>query len=524
MYAYMFLMLFTVGVMSAASVGVLNVNNSTQSALKSAEDARILSLWEMTLGTSLEQAGTTGELAAPLGTNDTKRNIHTPPQWLTAPRTNAYGKPIIYCPVSRTTSLPAGIATSTVESNKKGYNVSISRWKNAHDYVVASDIKLDASIPRNNVLAFVISPLSDVTPSCQDVTYNAAKGRFYVGDKIASIRVITPASKINNGQPDVSDDDDSGVNISSLIEQWANTTGEDLTIAANGKDTFPTSVDSMKLDSANSIILKTKNGSIQKVLSASKNLKIQGVNFTFDGIDMSSLDSITFVNSKVLINNSILPKINLINSSLSTSGSSTLAGNLDSYGSKIFQSGSTLEISDQSRNVNLYNSQWNLINGATLSINSGKIPLNLMSDSTLSTTGSTVNLKASGSSTAEAIINNDSSSKISAYNSNINLTGKSTYGLYNQGLAHFESSNLTPTDSNQVVVYVTDGGRFHTDGSKIGNSAKKGYYGVIVDSSSFTSGKNSTIYSSYQCVSGSGYNGSKIMPDKITTNIQWTCR
>ena len=389
MYAYMFLMLFTVGVMSAASVGVLNVNNSTQSALKSAEDARILSLWEMTLGTALEQAGTAGELAAPLGTNDTKRNIHTPPQWLTAPRTNAYGKPIIYCPVSRVTSLATGVATSTVDSYKSGYAVSISRWKNAHDYVVASDIKLDASIPRNNVLAFIISPLGDITPSCQDVTYNSAKGRFYVGNKIASIRVITPASKINNGQPDVSDEDDSGVNISSLIEQWANTNGEDLIISANGKDTFPTSVDSIKLDSANSIILKTKNGTLQKISSAAKNLKIQGVNFTFDGVDMSSLESITFVNSKVLVNNSVLPKVNLINSSATFSNTSTLTGSIDSYASKIFQTGSTLSINDTARNINLYNSQWNLINGATLNVNAGKIPLNLMSDSTFSIPGRT---------------------------------------------------------------------------------------------------------------------------------------
>lgn len=523
MYAYLFLFMFTIGAGTAASVGIMNVNNKSHETSKALEDVRIMSLWETNIGDALEYVGPNNELVPPIGVNQTEKNgAQLPPSWVIAPRTNAYGKAILYCPLSKGTAIDSKVPTKTINNQGNNYTANITTYKNK-EYVTASDIKLDASIPRASTLAFLISPGADEKPTCSDVLYNSNKGYFYLRGNNGIVRVITPAHKINHGNEEPVPDGEAR-DISALINDWGKTTGKDLVIDLTVKDYFNNSVAVTKFDSSNTLILRSAAGQSVKLKSNGSSLSLNGVKHVEEGVDTSNLGQLSVENGSLIINNAIMPKVAIASSSMSAYGTNATSS-FSSLNANLNFNGSKTSINTPGDNVSLKNSKVNVYNGSTLSIDvgNGKLPLSLVGNSDFYLESATLNLKGS-SGYSDAMVLNDATSRFTSTTSTINLNSKSTYGVYSQGLLKFDGSTLYPNSTTTSAIYITDGGKTYIDQSSIGSSSKRALYGVIIDATSFTSGGNTNVYSSYTCLSGSGYNSSKSLPDKTITNIQWTCR
>lgn len=523
MYAYLFLFLFTIGAGTAASVGIMNINNKSHETTKALEDVRIISLWETNIGDALEYAGPSNELVPPLGTNQAGKNgVHYPPSWIVAPRNNAYGKSIVYCPVSRTAVLNDKLGSKSISNQGEDYSANTTVYKNK-EYVIASNVKLDPSIPRSSALAFIISPGPQENPKCSDVVYNASKGYFYLNGNSGIVRVVTPAHKINHGQEELPPSDEAK-DISALINEWAKTSDKNLVVEVNSKDYFNNSVSVTKFDADNSIILKSASGNLVKLNSNGASLSLNGVKLFSDGIDASNLGQISVENGSMILNNSNTPNIAIASSSLSAYGNNELES-LSSLNSNLNFNGTRASINTKNDTVAIKNSRVNIYNGAVVSIDvkNGSLPLSLTGNSDLYIEGSTLNLKGTNG-YAEGMILNDATSRLSSVGSTINLNSRSVYGIYSQGMLSFDNTILLPNSSTTTAVYITDGSKARLNSTNIGSSSKKALYGVIVDSTSFTSGSGSNIYSSYTCLSGAGYNASKSLPDKTTINIQWACK
>lgn len=524
MYAYLFIFLFTIGAGTAATVGLMNVNNKSHETSKALEDVRIMSLWETNIGDALEFAGPSGELVPPLGVNVSgKLNAQLPPSWIVAPRTNAYGKAILYCPLSKNSTLYDSAPTQIIANQGNDYRVNTVVYKNK-EYAIASNIALDKSIPRTSALAFIISPGLDETPTCNDVLYNADKGYFYLKGNVGIVRVITPAHKINHGVEETPNSNEPK-DLSVIINDWGKTTGKDLIIDVSKDDYFNKSVSVTKFDSNNAIILRSLSGSKVSIKSNGANLSLNGVKILVENVNVANLGSISVENGVLTTNNAALPKTAGGNSSIVGYGDLDINGGFSAINSNINFNNTKVNVSTSGETAFFKNSRINAYNNATLSIDvkNGKIPLSLIGNTDLYLESSTLNLRGT-SGYSDAMITNDAASRISLSSSTINLNSRSTYGIYTQGLVKLENSAIYPNSASTAGIYISDGSKAHIDGSSIGSSSKKFGYGIVIDSSSYTSGNNNNIYSTYTCVSGTGYNASRNMPEKAILNIQWTCR
>lgn len=524
MYAYLFLFLFTIGAGTAATVGIMNVNNKSHETSKALEDVRIMSLWETNIGDALEFAGPNGELVPPIGVSQTGSNAaQLPPTWIVAPRTNAYGKSIVYCPVSKNSGILPNYETKNISNQGKDYTANYITYKNK-DYVISSNIELDKSIPRSSVLAFLISPGANEKPTCNDVIYNTDKGYFYLRGNNGIVRVVTPAHKINHGNEETPPIGD-GRDLSAIFNDWSKTNGKDLIIDVNSKDYFNNTVSIAKFDSSSNIILKSVTGKKITVISNGSNLSTNGAKIFLDNVSLENLGSVSAENGSITTNNSILPKTIIGNANISIYGNTSFSGALSAISSTINLNGSKATFTTGGDAVYFKNSRINAYNGSTISIDvkPGKIPLSLIGNSDLYLESSTLNLQGSNGN-SDAMILNDHTSRLSINSSNINFNSKSTYGIYTQGLLKIDNSNITPNSSTTVGVNIVDGSKAHIEGSNIGSSGKKFTYGVIIDSTSYTSGSSNNIYSGYTCVSGTAYNSSRYIPEKTIININWNCR
>jgi hypothetical protein len=520
MYAYMILMLFTVGTMTAASMGILSINDTTQKTMKASDDARILTLWENSIGAALINGGTKNELIPPSGEDATSKvPFTTPPAWISAPRNNAYGRPIIYCPVSQKNILDMTLPIETLKMPGGSYKANVVTASNSHEYVSASDISLDPSISRSNVLAFIISQLGDKTPSCTDVTYNKEKGKFYVNEKMGVVRVITPASRIDNGSDDTQDGEK--VDYSSAVSGWALTAGSDYIIDADQEGSFNSAVNIAKYDSNNTLQIKA-NGS-KKIQGSGSGISLDGVRLVLINVDASSLGTITVKNGQITAYNSTLPAVKLTNSSMNLKGANTISGNITAINSEINSSNANTNIK-ATDNLVLTNTKWIVTESSSLAIDTtGKTPINLISGSELRINDSSMSIKGNRSN-ADYMVFIDPSSKLVSYYSSISLDTKSTWGVFDQGLFQLSNSNLTPTVSTSYLVGVYDGGKIHADSSNIGSSSRKNAYGVVLESVNFASGNQTNVYSGSLCLTGTSYNGFKRIPDSISNSYSWSCK
>lgn len=517
----MFLMLFTVGTMTAASMGVLGINDTTQKTMKASDDARILTLWENSIGAALVNGGTLNELVPPAGEiANAKVPFTTPPSWISAPRNNAYGFPIIYCPVSQKGILDPSLPVQVLKTPGGSYQANIISASNGHDYVLASNIALDASIVRTNVLAFVISQLGENTPSCTDVIYNTEKGKFYVKNNAGVVRTITPASKINNGNDGTQPNKDK-VNFSSAVSGWALTTNADYIIDAAQSGSFSDTVTVSKYDTNNTLEFRSNSNT---VLSATgKGMSLDGVKLVLINIDASQLGVLSINNGEIISVNSTLPSLKMSNSKITFKGVNNILGTVDLYKTSAQITGSTLYIKSVN-NVNLTNSTLSISDSSTLTIDTtGKTPLNLISGSDFKLNDSSLNIKGN-SANSDFMIFIDPGSKFIAYSSTISLNSKATWGIFNQGLLQLNGSSLIPSVFATYLVGVYDGGRIFADMSNIGSAARKNSYGVVIESSNYASGSQTNVYSSSQCLAGTAYNSFKKVPASIANSYSWSCK
>ncbi|MFK4132126.1 hypothetical protein ACI2KR_07485 [Pseudomonas luteola] len=523
MYAYVFLMLFTISAMTAASMGVLNINNTTQKTIKAVDDTRILTLWENSIGTALINGGISNELVPPAGAGpSSKVNYETPPEWLSAPRNNAYGYPIIYCPIAQNSSVDKSLPTAIIKTRSSSYSANIITSSNSHDYVVSSDIKLHSSIPRKNVLAFIISQLGNDIPSCEDVRYNEAKGKFFVIGNKGVVRAITPASKINNGQEKEEDNSGDNTDFSSALNAWQFTNDSDYKLDTNKEGTFSNDINIVKFDSHNSIIISSS--SLSSLKGNGKNISLNGVKLVLKNVDLSAFSSITVKNGELIVQDSVIPSLTLDNTKSTFEGSSSILGNIGLSNSSVNQTDSRISVT-ANQNIVLTNSTWSASNNSITNIYSsnGNSPLTLMSDSNFRLTNSSLDLR-SNLFASDYMMYIDPGSKFVGYNATINLKSRSTIGVYDEGLLQLNSSTLTPTVYAYYLIQVNNGGRLHADSSILGSTARRNIYGVVLDSMTYVSGSRTNVYSGSQCVTGSAYNSVKGGQESLSKNISWTCK
>lgn len=208
------MLVMTLIVLSIVSIGsyiTIQMMNTSQMHTTLLAERTLIDQWQIAIGSSLKPIGENQTLLAPIGENDLTDDdsdgnpdlpYHTLPKGYGLKTTNAWGIPIIYCPVNSEvfdfSLAQRDILSGKVQTDGKKYDAGILSDFDGREYVAQSNLNLDPSMDSFDIKAIIISPLKKALsiPLCEDVKFNHATENFVVEG--GTVRVIDANTVRNN--------------------------------------------------------------------------------------------------------------------------------------------------------------------------------------------------------------------------------------------------------------------------------------------------------------------------------------
>lgn len=539
MIHYFVLFLILTAASSIGAFSLLQMNQSTQSLIKAQSERQNLDMWEYALINKLEALGSNQGLAAPLGVNDpadtnADGNPDIPhqllPDGLGIKKTNAWGRPFVYCPhypeavdFSVTTQ---SIWTGSTEGDTNNYLTGVVTDHAGVDYVVQADQTLDISMAGRKVLAMIISPLpsSAGAPSCNQVTYNASLNSYSVPNGI--VRVIEQSNAVaylsgGRSVTVVDSDNYATQNLNTMLDK----------VSANKPDLIMLDLSS----SASSYIFDNDYIFYDPTPGNNRSIVIEGngksstvidssspVTLTFDGVDVlikniTLRDNVRLVvkNGELTTDNAELSRTTVLDSDwfiynnveIIDNGSSALT--LEVANSSIRQGNAFLKVkggSSKSSIAEIKNARWSIASGQVIveSTASSTTGISLKGNTSMVVSSGTVKFQRDGAATVKTAraFHIDSSSTLDLDSSDIINTYPANIVLSVNGELIFSNSSLSSTSSIDRAIVATVGGSVTLrDSSRIGLNTPPAQ-GVVDSGMRFALGSGSTIYAGVSCWSG----------------------
>lgn len=188
MIAIIILMIVALTLGGIAAYQLYGITQNQNLLIQAQKNQSTLALWKSMLVSKAKAVGENNEIVLPLGENTL--NYHKVPSWVYFNTKNPWGKDIIYCPfsVTSTGTLDTNIQISETESYqvRTASNFATISDGLQRDYVVAST----PNTIRNDILAYLISPTPSTIgeyPKCSDVTYDNDLSVFKVQNGLVDV-------------------------------------------------------------------------------------------------------------------------------------------------------------------------------------------------------------------------------------------------------------------------------------------------------------------------------------------------
>lgn len=570
MIHYFVLFLILTAASSIGAFSLLQMNQSTQALVKAQSERQNLDMLEYALISKLQAFGSNQGLAAPLGVNDaTDANsdgspdlpYQMLPDGLGIKKTNAWGRPFVYCPhypeaVDFSVSTES-VWTGKTEGDSSNYLTGVVTDHAGSDYVVQADQVLDASMSGRKVIAMIISPLpsSADAPSCQEVTYTPATNEYKVPNGI--VRVIEQSNSVaylsgGRSVTVVDSDDYATQNLNTMLDKVGANNPDliMLDLSANASNyTFASDFTFSDASPGNnrSVVIEGEGAGSTVIDAASPvTLSFDGVDVLIKNVTLTDNVRLNVTNGELITNDVALSRTTISDSewtlknAVSVIDGSTDASVLEVFRSTVAQNNSDLTIqggASKTTIMSLHETNWSL-NTGQLTLQTAvanTIGLNLLDDSSMFTNNATVRIQrdASAAVDTETAIFVDQRSALSFSGSTLVNTYPAVTLVLNHGALAFESSDMTSTAlilngirSSLGAVITID------DNSRIGLNIPP-TTAVVDEGLSMALGKNSSVYSTNVCWQGPVFNGAKNgtgdssevtkTPEMIFNQSIWAC-
>lgn len=501
MIAIIILMIIAISLSGLAAYQLYAITQNQNLLIQSQKNQSTLALWKSMIISKGKAVGDNNEIVLPFGENTA--NYQRVPSWIYFNTKNPWGKDIIYCPLSSNYS---GTYNTTVVLDKdssypvrtvKNFATTVNGIQ--RDYVVAS-IKTSYD---ENILAFLVSPIPSSTgilPKCSDISYDSDLNIFKVNNGLveviskgdvetfANMASVKDQNSGNGGFYTNKVEGEGSSSDNTLKNNLNYVVGQDISKAyitlsagthyiedtvlnefrTNDNDVPKVIVIEGETSNANDTVIDTNLETAKLVFN---NYKVVFRNIKISDKVINNLKS-----SSLTLENAEISNLVLNNSTLNVQENSVIRGSknvvkglvspeahaINAYNSKIkVDSGKFLNVfetnssaitdyaikavsSNLTLNGELYVNKGLTTQSDTIVLIDSVLTLN--SEPTNTSLTGLVRIFGNGSTYKSDLLIDELSKTYISTNSNIVLSGKSTYGIYNYG-------SLTSTGGNVITEY-----------------------------------------------------------------------
>jgi hypothetical protein len=544
MLAVIITLILSLIVAVTVTYNIMQLSSSSTILLESQINQAEVNTWKSNLIGLAKPISDNGDYALPLGIDLT--NFHTLPTWTTLSNINVWNKPYIYCPFGNSST---GILSNDIKVNSTTtYNTRILNSFStvedgiARDYVVASESPFNSL----NVMALIISelPMSDVTPSCDDVVYDGAVNAFKVEN--GNVTAITYDEIVTLNQTRQSTQNPL-VYFENIVESDASITGNSLQsnldyIINSGvnksKLTIPAgnhliknlefNMDLLNPVSKKRIEIELVGVGSTSIISSSLSkslLTMKGVSLTLTNLTISDIVELNLSESKLISNNVSMGNVYLYNSNWSSYNTTINPLDLPSLPTSVYLFNSQLTVeSSTSMTINSNNANTSMLNlieskvfvsGILNTNNNHDIDTVNLTSSEIINYGSLI-MSATGIPVSEFRI--DNLSRMNNYGTII-VPGNSNTSIYSNGEILLNGGLIRTSNSgtNILIELLSNSVMIMNSSSTLG-SATAGQNAVnsIVDNGAKNiSGSGANVYAISSCWSGDIFRSTDVTPENI---------
>lgn len=541
MLAIIVLMIIAIVLGGIAAYQLYAVTQTQNLLIQSQKNISTVAMWKTLIISKAKAVGYNNEIVLPYGEN--KTGYHTVPQWVYFNTKNPWGKDIIYCPFS---SVSSGTPNETINLATGNYQVEVKQdFTTANSgqqrpYVVSSE---NLGYP-TDILAFLISPIPtavQTTVTCAGLSFNNGTQSYtspsglvetitkgdvetFANLSMLSAKPNSPIQSTGIFTNTVSNDSTTDGNT--LINNLKYIISSNINYAylklASGTHTLPNSI----LNSSNSefpirktLIIEGDDSALTTITSSSTSgVDLNNYDIYLKNVKIDNKFRFFATNSKINTYNTELANVNMINTEWlvmdnTIVNSDGVLNPISSYDSKLFIAPTkTLIVNETSGNNTAINAALSTIigsSGSTLALYKAgaKNTFQLLS-SELKMDSATLTINSSSSYDEDIFV--DNTSNISLYNSIINLSGRSKYGILTNGHLSIYGSDVITMSGGNVAITLSDNASANITSSSrnsvIGNanSGSRPSVGILdTGAAKFASGDSGvSIYASTKCADG----------------------
>lgn len=513
----------------ATAHAVLSVNQAASELSLANEAAASLTRWEALLTSNILPVGSNGDYASPLGVYSVEHEYHTLPSWIAADKQGPYGKPLVYCPysLSSSSSMPADDSVNLTKDDTYDVDITSNTLTFGHDYVTGSDSHPSIA----NLLAILILPTSNTNvPTCSDVVYDGT--RFKVANGL--VRVITSQSKIadstanpiNSISYNISESNSSS-NFTSINSSW-NTSQPEITtfLFDSGADHTTADINFVATYLPKTIILKGSPGSTLSASSGTKTISFKNINLFIEGLDIAADVLIKLENSSLTTSDTFIHNLEIVDGSWTNISPSTVIGSsATSEAVKLVNSDLTnhsdLDIdvaASSGYGIVQQGGESRLMSGSVLTIDGSVLTAGFQVErnAALYLDGATVNVTSTSS--PNIAINIFEGARLESYSGTFNFSDTPSVGIDSSGVTILDATSLLVPDGASIGIELGNGGSLSMSNSTtLGDTTNMPQTGVNDLGAIAVTGTNATINYSSLCKTGLVF-GSVV--DKST----WSCQ
>lgn len=553
-------MIIAISLGGLASYQLYMVTQNQQLIIQSQQNKSTLMLWKSMLISKAKAVGINNEIILPYGEN--KNNHHIVPSWVYFNTKNPWGQDFIYCPYSKNNqSFNASVKLNSTTS----YNVQLLKsyatsFNNAQRDYVSSSTPNHIS---TDIKAFIISPTpssSGILPSCNQIVYDSTNTIYKVNNGL--VEVITnndldtflQLANTNNANSGAfytnTIQGDSSATNNTLNTNLAYLIGQDVAKAYlklpagthNIQDTILNEFRDSNNDTPKVLVLEgdSSGGTIISTTASKSTLSFNNYKVTFRNVSLTNKIALDFEDSFLSSEFSTFSNLKLTNSSLKIKETTNISGsaNINSVRKNAIVAVKSKIIVAPSKTLNIYEANTGNIADYALHLENSTATLsgtlniykNITNSPTILSYNSTLNL-GSNSTGISSIINFEKNT-VSTYRSDIeldntstftlgagssvNLSGKSTYGIFNNGVVDSRNSKIITKEIgvNNSAIYLNSGGNLYMNGdssSIVGNSdaSKRPTYAIYDGGGRTIGGSGNTLYGKTNCYFGTLFTYSK---------------
>ena len=476
----------------------------------------------------------------PFGVDGT--DYHELPDWLLFNKNNSFGRPYMYCPYSLDNSLTADDTVLLNDSTTYDVEKINNTLTENQDYVLASD-----PAPVSNILAFVVSLRTDSVYTCNDISF--INNKFQLPDSAdGRVEAITNDSLLASDLRRVEEYSIEQTNdiFASVMGNWSGTQPEKFVVSLKEGDIF-------ELDSGTTL-QNTDRGSKKTIYITGENSLNRSLitNGSGSGYDIYFSDVRLIIENVNFVGNFIL---NLENVELIAINSNLR--NIEANNSKLsFDEVVINGIPSSSSNpVIINNSDFNVENSSTLTINkgsgTGNLPLMSIINSELNVSNAIFTVNTSGDLNVMEVSNSDvnffssnivhntssgtpnsfargfGNSEINLYYTNVDQERSFSF-VNSSGRVVLNTVNVSMEASSNNVFVLNSGAHFEINNTTVQNTTNSSFkplVGIRDLGAKFLGGTNNTIYAN-SCTIGDLFSKSEnitVVDDTISAvNIDFS--